>query len=302
MEMLVWSSLVIVSKLFFYVGFASALGSYAFRYTETRHGLIASGNTRWTIVSLLMSCVGVVFWFLSSTGAMAEAGIAGILDPFMLDIMWTSPIGEVAVLRFTTLLALLALTAIRIYFLGDAAERHSHRIDLLIKLLVSICFMLLAYSFTLAGHVAELNWVAKSLVCLHVLVMAWWFGSLPLLRHACRSQPSSNLQGLMEKFGIQAMCLVPLLLAAGLGLSYLLLGSISELISTAYGQVLLAKIISVVAVLAIAANHKFRLVPLISSLDGGREKIEKSIGIEMAVAMLILILCAVLTSVVGPLE
>lgn len=57
------------------------------------------------------------------------------------------------------------------------------------------------------------------------------------------------------------MAYVGLLLGAGFGYAYLLLGDVTLIVTTQYGNVLLGKIVLVVALLTLAAFNKFKLVP-----------------------------------------
>ena len=165
-------------------------------------------------------------------------------------------------------------------------------------ILVSSLF-LLAYTFTLIGHVFELGVFEKVLLMLHVLVMAWWFGALFPLRQACNERNYEQLYSLMDTFGKQASIAVSLLLVAGLWLAFQLVGNVEELFSSSYGQTLLLKLVLVVSILGIAAKHRLKLVPQLKNNDG-REALSKSISVEMIVAFAILTVTAGLTSVVGP--
>jgi putative copper resistance protein D len=105
----------------------------------------------------------------------------------------------------------------------------------------------------------------------------------------------------MERFGKQASVMVSLLLIAGLLLAIQLVGGLDALLFTNYGQTILVKLLLVICVMKIAATHKLKLVPQLKNSDG-RKTLSKSISIEMFVAIAILSVTAVLTSIVGPVN
>jgi putative copper resistance protein D len=232
-------------------------------------------------------------WFFASTGAMVEEGIQGALEPDMLGIIWDSSIGDGTLLRGLGLvLAIFAITS-HIKFKSVALSNNIK------QSLLGLSLLLLSYTFSLFGHVSELEVFEKVLLMLHVLVMAWWFGALFPLKQACHEQDYEQLYSLMDKFGRQASIAVSLLLIAGLWLAFQLVGNVGELFSSSYGQTLLLKLALVTSILGIAAKHKLKLVPQLKNSDG-REALSKSISIEMVVACAILSVTAGLTSVVGP--
>ena len=295
MEMLVWNILIVIAKCLFYIGFASALGLHTFNSLAVRAGQGAQTYCRGIMISAIVASFGVVLWFFFNAGAMAEEGLFGMSDPLMLDIVWTSSIGEATTLRVAAMLGL-AFLQLPLYRLRG--DEWTNTAGVITNMLAGACFIAVAYSFTVTGHVAQLSWVGQSLVIIHVLIMAWWLGSLLPLRKACFAMDDDSLQTLMKNFGMQASMLVPLLIGAGVGLAYLLVGSIGALIGSDYGQVLLIKVAAVVVIIVIAARNKLRLVPALTSANG-KEALARSIRVEMGLALVILTLCAVLTSIVS---
>ncbi|GLX83065.1 MAG: copper resistance D family protein [Aestuariibacter sp.] len=296
MEMYIWNTVIVLSKIVFYVGFACIAGYTFFKQVfeqSESHNNLAIANLKWIRGSIVIALLANGLWFFASTGAMAEEGIQGAFDPDILDIMWDSPIGDGTLLRGLGLvLAIFAITS-HIKFKSVVLSNYLKQ-----GILVSSLF-LLAYTFTLIGHVSELGVFGKVLLMLHVLVMAWWFGALFPLRQACNERNYEQLYSLMDTFGKQASIAVSLLLVAGLWLAFQLVGNVEELFSSSYGQTLLLKLALVTSILGIAAKHKLKLVPQLKNNDG-REALSKSISIEMVVAFAILSVTAGLTSVVGP--
>ncbi|MBM7072442.1 CopD family protein [Shewanella sp. 202IG2-18] len=296
MEMIIWNTVIVLSKIVFYVGFACIAGYTFFRQVfeqSESYNNLAIANLKWIRGSIVIALIANAIWFFASTGAMAEEGIQGAFDPDILDIMWDSSIGDGTLLRGIGLaLAIFAITS-HIKF-KSVALSNSIKLSIL-----GLSLIVLSYTFTLFGHVSELGVLEKVLLMLHVLVMAWWFGALFPLKQACHEQDYEQLYSVMGKFGRQASIAVSLLLIAGLWLAFQLVGNVEELVSSSYGQTLLLKLVLVVSILGIAAKHKLKLVPQLKNNDG-REALSKSISIEMVVAFAILSVTAGLTSVVGP--
>ena len=296
MEMIIWNTVIVLSKIVFYVGFACIAGYTFFRqifeHNESPNN-VEIANLKCTKTLAFVALIANAVWFLASTGAMAEEGVHGALDPDMLGFMWDSSIGDGTLLRtIGVMIAILVL--ISPFKLKSVVLNHYLKQSILVSSL-----FLLAYTFTFIGHVSELGVLEKVLLMLHVLVMAWWFGALFPLKQACQEQNYEKLYTLMDKFGRQAHTAVSLLLVAGLWLAFQLVGSLAALISSNYGQTLLLKLALVTSILGIAAKHKLKFVPQLKNNDG-REALSKSISLEMVVAFAILSVTAGLTSVVGP--
>ncbi|KMT66768.1 copper resistance D family protein [Catenovulum maritimum] len=291
MEMYIWNTVIVLSKIVFYVGFACIAGYTFFRQIFEHiepHNNAVIANLTWTRTYIVMALIANIIWFFASTGAMAEEGIQGALDADMLAIMWDSSVGTGALLRGLGLvIAIIAL-----------AFKLIQRYKCLKQSVLVFSLTILAYSFTVLGHVSELGVIEKGFLMFHVLVMAWWFGALWPLKRACSQLSYTELHLLMESFGKQASFAVSLLLLAGLWLVIQLVGSVEELFSSSYGQTLLLKLALVTSILGIAAKHKLKLVPQLKNSQG-REALSKSISIEMVVAFVILFITSGLTSVVG---
>ena len=100
-----------------------------------------------------------------------------------------------------------------------------------------------------------------------------------------------------HRFGLVAVILVPLVLAAGMFMSFVLVGSFDALLRTGYGQALIFKTTSVSLLLALAAANKFRFIPALRKGNpNAAQNLIISITAEWAVIFAILAITAVLTS------
>ena len=301
METYIWNTIIVLSKITVYVGFACITGytffSRIYDQSEFQNKISAAKPEvlNWLKVSVLFALVANVIWFLAKTGVMAEEGVQGAFDPDMLDIMLDSSVGDVALLRAAGLISAILVLILPIDLRSISLYRYTYKGILVVSLL------LLTYSYTLLGHVSELDKIEKALLSVHLLVMAWWFGALYPLKQACHIMDNKALYHLMDTFGRQASVMVSLLLFAGLWLAFHLIGSVEGLFTSRYGQILLLKLFLVIGIFYVAAKHKLKLVPLIKYSDC-KSALSKSISIEIVLAFSILSITAILSSVVGPIN
>lgn len=227
------------------------------------------------------------FWI--RVGAFAEEGLQGLFDPLMISILYDSGLGDAL---NTSLIA--SLLAALFYGASQYLKSVWIRFALCLVMLLSIS---LSFSFT--GHMADFSLIKKSLLSLHILIAFLWLGSLyPLLRWL-QLENITLSQKLFERFGFYASFLVPLLLIAGLGLSYLITSFDLALLMTPWGGVLLFKLMVVVAILALAAWHKYRLVPQLLATNG-KNKMGRSLVWEIVLGVGILAFSAVLSTLLSP--
>ena len=153
------------------------------------------------------------------------------------------------------------------------------------------------FSFTMSGHSQLGGMLTQLLLIVHLIGIAFWLGALLPFRWICLQRDTNNLGVLAQRFGVLAMVYVGLLLIAGFGYAYLLLGDVSLIFSTRYGNVLLIKIVLVGALLSLAALNKFKLVPLLEiNSSEALKKFQSSVQFEIALALVILIASSLLTT------
>lgn len=297
MEVYFWNIATVLSKVMTYLGLAGLAGYLFFskKVGDCKAG-DASGTLqldfeRQTLLVAFLGIIASISWFLASVGAMAEMGLSGAIDPDFLGMMWWSPIGDAAVLR--TIGFALAVVSIFVH------ARSEFLLCVISQALLFLGILLIAFSFTLVGHISNFGAFEQALLALHIMIMAWWFGALYPLKIACDWSEPKVLFGVMERFGNQAVFMVSLLLAAGLWLAYSLIGTLDALLFSTYGQAILIKLGLVTLILTMAARHKLVMVPSLKA-GLGQNQLARSIASEMVIAIFILVLTALITSVLGP--
>jgi copper resistance protein D len=227
-------------------------------------------------------------------GALAEAGIAGMADRLILQMVWQSA------MRTQLLLLLCGYAAL---WLWVWRVKHSgNAVAAAVNIaLVSIGALLLAASFSQTGHVASLPGLWQLLLTLHVLAISAWVGSLLPLWQSCYRLALDRLLALMQQFGQVALYMLVLLISCGVLILLQLLDPLSLLFVTDYGRLLLFKLMLVAAMLLLAAWHKFNLVKALAQHNNSR-LFARSIFIEMLLALLVLATSSSFTTVVGLAE
>ena len=230
-------------------------------------------------------------FFFFQVGAIADLGLRGMFDADLIGILIQTSNGSSAFTR-TAGFAMMGLAAV------ESISTSRFR-----RIAPSICLtiggvVILLYSFTTSGHLANADVLVQFTLVLHVLTVSLWVGSLyPLLRFS-RTDELSSIQQIMHTFGKVANWIVLILLSCGLLLAWLLLEGVSDLVTTDYGRGLGVKVILVVALLLMAARNKLRLTPAMLQ-PGVGARLSLAIRIEILVALLILLTTAIITVIIG---
>ncbi len=242
----------------------------------------------------LLGCLSSVLYFFVQVGAFNQSGLNGMFDTLMISILAQSGLGFSAFYRFIAFFLILSL-AIYKTRIGRKNEIIFGKFSLFI---IFIALLLLAYSFSLIGHVAELSLLATIAIGFHILAISLWLGSLYPLWYLCEHEKLENLKKIMQRFSELAMGFVAVLILSGVFLLTQLLESPLELINTAYGLTLLSKLAGVSVLLFLGSLNKLRLVPGLTN-DPGVRQLKLCISLEISVGFIVLIITAYLTTLVG---
>lgn len=156
--------------------------------------------------------------------------------------------------------------------------------------------------FTLMGHTASHSprWLLVTLLLAHLLVVAFWFGALVPLQLAVRFEAPQTAGAAVEAFSTAATWIVPALLVAGVALAAVLLGDFAGL-RTAYGQLLIVKVVGFALLMGLASLNKWRLGPAVASGDAARTRsLRRSLQAEYVLIAAVLTVTAVMTTFFSP--
>ncbi|MEY3668141.1 MAG: hypothetical protein RL572_1681 [Pseudomonadota bacterium] len=303
-----WALATLLSKLVAYAGFVSFAGGLFVFWLGTRPSADTAPNaaTRWSAsarafllarsISLgSVALLALLMFFLLQIGQINQTGLRGMFDPFMAGILLQSTVGYGVLLRLAAIALLLAgLWQARAALLSATAVRLPPR--LLVSWWAGV--LLFGVSCAVLGHVASLGRVAQLAIVLHTVAVSLWVGALFPLYALCRREAPSAVLPVLRAFGTLGWGITGTLLLTGLFLLTRLLEAPDDLLDTAYGRLLSAKLLLVFTLLGLGALNKFHLVPGLT--HSAADRLCQSIAAERILALLILLLTAVLTTLTGP--
>lgn len=286
MDIGAWDVASVVTKAVTYGATLSAAGGAAF-VAQHRSTMSAAQGVR--VRRWLGACVGVALLAtIIRVGVLAGSmgdDVSSAFDGTLVRMVLDAGEGRAAGLRIAGLLAIAASLALsgRFVALGGA--------------------ILAATSFAWVGHAwaASHGYGPIAVLSVHLGCVAFWLGALVPLRMAAREDDLARLAALARSFGVAAAYVVAVLIAAGVLLLAVLLSAPSDLWTTEYGQLVAVKLGVVTALLGVAALNRLRLTPrLLASDRTAASALRRSIEVEIALALTVLLLTASFTTLVGP--
>ncbi|HWP56848.1 MAG TPA: CopD family protein [Candidatus Acidoferrales bacterium] len=232
----------------------------AVEFTRFHHRQIVVA--RWTLLAVFLSGLAALWLQIASvtSASLAESltpeAIGGVVFGTRYGAVWLSRAGLISILAFL-LYSESASVAVQLAPLALAAA-----------LVVALAF---------AGHAAagEGSWLAIQLASdgLHLFAASAWVGGLVAFVLFLRwlgqySAPWSTLvlQQTTRRFSLLGLASVAVLIFTGFVNAWSLVGAIPPLVGTAYGKLLLLKLLLLLPLLAVAALNRFQTKPQILAL------------------------------------
>jgi copper resistance protein D len=283
----VWDAAAIAVKTVTYAATLGAAGGVFF--LGYAGSLIASAErlrVRNIVVGLSMLAV-----FAGAAQIMVSAGsmsgdAAGMLDGSLIRMVWHSGAGRANAIRDIGLMLTVQ---------GAWLDRRSW--------LAFFGAAMAATSFVWTGHARSLNpnVLPILLLSVHLLGVAFWLGALAPLLVVAGNSDLKRIAATAARFGVVAVFVVGALMAAGIGLLWMLLGDFTELWLSAYGRYVTLKLAFVACLLCLAAFNKLRLTPRLMANDTKAARaLRASVRLELLLGILILAVTATFTSLAGP--
>lgn len=157
-------------------------------------------------------------------------------------------------------------------------------------------------AFPLTGHTSihPRRIVLAPLLAVHLLVVAFWFGSLLPLWSVSKRESLDVAVRILQRFSTCATWLVPLIAIAGLAMAFLLVSGVPN-VREPYGLLLATKFSGFSILMVVAALNKWRLVPAIEAgLTGSRGALRRSMMLEFLLIIGVLAATAVMTALFSP--
>jgi len=282
----VWDAAAIAVKASVYAATLAAAGAVFFLgYAGDLVGRAERSRIRRLVVSLsILSVLASAAQLMVTAGSMS-GNAKGMLDETLVSMVWQAGQWRAITIRAAGLL---------IAALGMLSDRS--------RLAAYGGAAMAATSFAWLGHARSLNPDALPVLLLgiHLLSVAFWLGALAPLLIVAHAHDAPRIAAAAARFGRMAVVVVAGLIAAGLGLLWLLLGHVSALWSSTYGRYVMAKLAVVAVLLCFAAYNKLRLTPRLPADDGAARSLQRSIRCEMLLGAAILLVTAAFTTVTGP--
>jgi putative copper export protein len=238
------------------------------------------------------AAIGLIAAHRALEAARMGDGFASVLDPALQRLAWTGSAGLAAWLQILGLALIVA-------GLSAAASRATT-----LKRSLLLIGALLAPTVAIAtGHtsVHSQRLELAPLLALHLLVGAFWFGSLLPLVLCCRRESRSAAVAVLEAFSGVAGWLVPASGVAGLLMALILLPSWAAWHSV-YATLVLTKLALFAVLLLFACWNRWRGVPSMVSapMPAASTALQRSIVIEYLLMVAVLAVTAMLTTFYSP--
>lgn len=287
MSLSVWDTALIVLKTMTYAATLGAAGAVFFlRYSASLIARPDRLKIRSIVLGLALLSVLAGAALIPVTAGSMSGGAAGMWDGSLITMVWQAGAGRANAIR---------AAAVLLAALGVASGRASW--------LAFFGAVVAAMSFAWTGHARALNLgpLPIALQSVHLLGVAFWLGALAPLAVVVRGGDLSCIAVTAARFGVSALFVVGGLMAAGLGLLWMMLGGVAELWRSAYGRYVMLKLAFVACLLCLAAFNKLRLTPrLLAGESRAVRSLRASIRLESLFGVLILAVTATLTTVTGP--
>lgn len=272
---------------------------YTWRRDETPSGVAARASAIIGVVAVLLALASGAAWFAFSVNAMAGSPDA-YLDRETVRFMLTgTDFGRLWIARgaIAVLLLLLALAGLMSRSSGRSA-------------LSAVFAALLLFSLAGTGHAqtgtGETKWLQAGADALHLLAAGAWLGGLVPLAVVARRGSYSEAVSALTRFSGMGYAAVGLLLATGLVNGWFLVGTIDGLVSTAYGRLLVLKILIVATMVALAGLNRFRLVPRLAHEREGRRpslsRLRNHIFAEQSLGFAVILIVSFLGTMAPPVS
>lgn len=222
-------------------------------------------------------------------GSLAGTGLAGMFDREVLVEVTASPFGIGMVVRTAALVALATL-------LSRWPDR---------TLYAAVAGAVAVASFVLVGHsaVTQPRWFAGLADVTHVAAAAVWFGGLVALGAVLwwqrREADASVSAAAVSRYSQVAAGALAAVAVSGGGLAWLEVRALRALLTTPYGQVLVAKLALVALIMAVAAYNRYRLVPAVRDVErlgAGRRLLRRTVAVEAGLMVAVIAVTSVLVS------
>jgi putative copper resistance protein D len=220
-----------------------------------REGVLLAG----AIAALLSG----LLWFVFSVANMSGT-LAGVTDR---EVLWMV-LNEMSFGRVWTARLVLSIIMVGLFW-NCVVSKFGSRRDLITPVLAAVLLISLAG----VGH-SQIEEGVEGIIhvvsdAAHLLAAGAWLGGLVPLgyilllhrRERGRAAQRSDLNEILQRFSSMGYVAVATLIGSGLLNGWFLIGNVSGLFATPYGQFLILKLVLFAGMLALAVSNRFWIVP-----------------------------------------
>jgi putative copper resistance protein D len=263
---------LVVARLLHYAAVTTLAGVSFFplyAYAEAEPIVLLRWRQGVLLAAAIAALLSAILWFVFSVANMSGT-LADVADR---EVLWTV-LSETTFGRVWTARLVLSIIVIGLFW-SRVVSKFGPRRDLIAPVLAAVLLISLAG----AGH-AQIEEGTEGTIhvmsdAAHLLAAGAWLGGLVPLGHILllrggESGPAqkSELDQILVRFSGMGYLAVATLVGSGLINSWFLVGNVSGLFATPYGQLLIVKLVLFAGMLALAVSNRFWLVP---SLTEGLE-------------------------------
>ena len=246
----------------------------------------AAAIRRVGVASVALSAAALLAFHLMEAARMTGE-YSGSMDQALQARVLSSSMGAATGLR------MLGATLIGLGLWSESRER---------ALLAIIGGAIATTSFLLVGHSVshQPRWLLVPLLDFHVLVVTFWFGSIAPLIMIARREVPQIAHAIVERFSGVAATLVPAMVAAGLGMAWILTGGRYS-ISDPYCMSLTGKVVLLAIALMLAALNRWLFGPALGAGSSQAVRVfSRSLAAEYLVLSAVIALTAAMTNLFSP--
>ena len=288
-------SVTIAVRAVHFAGAISLAGIFGF---VALIGLSPSGKLQGTLQRLSWISFGLVVLsgplrLLSVAHDMTGYAFADIVARGTVrEVLAATQFGHAATVRAVLMVALIP-------FIVTLARRRS--LDLIGMIIAAAGLAAIAWQGHAGADTGRDGVIHLAADASHLVVAGLWLGALLPLALQLRDASDTNApHGVVRRFSGLGVACVTVLLISGAVNTWYLVGSIPALLGTSYGQVLLAKLALVAAMLCVAAYNRWRLVPRLAAGNGttAASRLAWHAMIETALGLAVITIVAALGTMV----
>lgn len=240
---------------------------------------------------LLLASVASCSTIFCQLGLFSDDGIAGIFDEELLRVYFSLHSGRILLIN------LLCCSILMFNHLTHAqhARLRFHSLSAWISLIMIFIVLL---NYAQLGHSLKQEKISSLLLTFHILAISLWMGTLLPLYIMCQLLQGKWLSLEVRKLSLQLAITLCSLIACGICLAWLFIPSIEMFLSSAYGQAIIMKFMSVSVIFLLACFNRIYLSRRLQHLNMVRI-FKWVLIIELCIAISICFITSYMTAIVG---